>query len=64
LNPVSSGPIGGTTDTAMSTIRTALAALKEGSALAARIPYISPIAGLLLQALAMQDVCVRVFFLA
>jgi hypothetical protein len=63
-NPVSSEQIGGTSDTAMSATRTALAALKEGSALVARIPYISPIAGLLLQALAMQDVRVRVFLLA
>ena len=45
-------------DVAMSAIQTSLAALKEGSALAAKLPYIAPIAGLLLQALTMRDVCV------
>jgi hypothetical protein len=64
LNPVSSEPIGGASDIAMGTTITALAALKEGSALAARIPYIAPIAGLLLQAITMQDVCAWVFSLA
>jgi len=39
----------------MSAIQTSLAALKEGSALAARLPYIALIAGLLLQALTMRD---------
>lgn len=38
------------------TITTSLAVLKEGSSVAARIPYIGAIAGLLLQALVMQDV--------
>ena len=58
---VSSEPIGGTDGTSINTIKTSLAALKEGSALASRIPYISPIAGLLLQALAIRDVSVRLF---
>jgi hypothetical protein len=43
----------------MNTIAASLAALKEGSALAARIPYMAPIAGLILQALAMHDASIR-----
>ncbi|KAI0296539.1 hypothetical protein B0F90DRAFT_1819896 [Multifurca ochricompacta] len=39
----------------MSAIETSLAAMKEASSLAKTIPYISPVAGLLLQALAMRD---------
>jgi hypothetical protein len=35
----------------MNTIQTSLAALQEGSALAANFPYVAPIAGLLLHAL-------------
>ncbi|KAH9169921.1 hypothetical protein EDB89DRAFT_2244424, partial [Lactarius sanguifluus] len=42
-------------DMTMSTIQTSLAALKEGSALATKLPFIAPIAGLLLQALTMRD---------
>ncbi len=42
-------------DVAMSAIQISLAVLKEGSTLAARLPYIAPIAGLLLQALTMRD---------
>jgi hypothetical protein len=42
-------------DVAMNAIQTALAALKEGSSLAAKFPFIAPIAGLLLQALTMRD---------
>ncbi|KAH9014173.1 hypothetical protein EDB83DRAFT_2680205 [Lactarius deliciosus] len=42
-------------DVTMSAIQTSLAVLKEGSALAARVPFIAPIAGLLLQALIMRD---------
>ncbi|KAN0130489.1 hypothetical protein V8E53_011700 [Lactarius tabidus] len=42
-------------DIAMSAIQTSLAVLKEGSALAAKLPFIAPIAGLLLQALTMRD---------
>ena len=43
-------------EVAMSAIQTSLAALQLGSAFASRLPYISPIAGLLLQALTMRDV--------
>ena len=39
----------------MSAIETSLAALKEASSFAGNIPYISPVAGLLLQALTMRD---------
>jgi len=54
-NPVSSGQTGGPGDVAMNGIQTSLTALKDGSALVANIPYISPIAGLLLQTLTMRD---------
>ncbi|KAI0246690.1 hypothetical protein BJV78DRAFT_117308 [Lactifluus subvellereus] len=46
-NPVSSGQTDGRGDVAMNGIPTSLAALKDGSALVANVPYISPIAGLL-----------------
>ncbi|KAH9019152.1 hypothetical protein EDB84DRAFT_625514 [Lactarius hengduanensis] len=42
-------------DITMGAIQTSLAALKEGSALATNVPFIAPIAGLLLQALTMRD---------
>ena len=42
-------------DVAMSAIQTSLTVLKEGSSLATKLPFIAPIAGLLLQALTMQD---------
>jgi hypothetical protein len=42
----------------MGAIETSLAALKEASALAGKIPFIAPIAGLLLQALTMRDASV------
>ncbi|KAH9036423.1 hypothetical protein EDB84DRAFT_1186291 [Lactarius hengduanensis] len=42
-------------DVAMNAIQTSLAVLKEGSSLAAKFPFIAPIAGLLLQALTMRD---------
>ena len=45
----------GTGDAAMSAIETSLAVLKEASAFAGKIPYISPVAGLLLQALTTRD---------
>ncbi|KAI0295041.1 hypothetical protein B0F90DRAFT_1820769 [Multifurca ochricompacta] len=48
-------PIGGSVDVAITTIETSLAALKEASSLMSRIPYISPVAGLLLQVLTMRD---------
>jgi hypothetical protein len=51
----SSETISDTGDVAMSAIETSLAALKEASAFAGKIPYISPVAGLLLQALTMRD---------
>ena len=43
-------------DVAMGAIKTSLVALQVGSAFAAKIPYIAPVAGLLLQALAMREV--------
>ncbi|KAI9443830.1 hypothetical protein H4582DRAFT_2095250 [Lactarius indigo] len=42
-------------DISMSAIQTSLALLKEGSSLATDLPFIAPIAGLLLQALTMRD---------
>jgi hypothetical protein len=42
----------------MSAIEVSLAALKEASALAGRIPFIAPVAGLLLQAITMRDASV------
>jgi hypothetical protein len=44
----------------MNTIQTSLEALKEASALIEKIPYISPVAGLLLQMLNMRDASIRV----
>jgi len=54
-SPASSKPDGGIGVTAMSGIEVSLSALKEASILTARIPYISFVAGLLLQALTMRD---------
>jgi hypothetical protein len=42
-------------DTAMSAIQTALAVIMEGSSFATKLPFITPIAGLILQALTMRD---------
>jgi hypothetical protein len=42
-------------DIAMSAIQTSLAVLQQGSSLATHLPFIAPIAGLLLQALTMRD---------
>jgi hypothetical protein len=39
----------------MSAIETSLAALKEASAVAAKIPFLAPVASLLLQVLAVRD---------
>ena len=39
----------------MNAIQTSLAVLMEGSCLATKLPFIAPIAGLLLQALTMRD---------
>jgi hypothetical protein len=41
----------------MNAIQTSLAVLMAGSSLASELPFIAPIAGLLLQALTMRDVC-------
>jgi hypothetical protein len=46
----------------MNAAKTSLAALKDGSAMAAKVPYISPIAGLLSQVLTMTDVSILVPF--
>lgn len=46
-------------DTAMSAIQTALAVLMEGSSFATKLPFITPIASLILQALTMRDARVR-----
>lgn len=48
-------------DVAMSAIKTSLSALQVGSAFATKIPFIAPVAGLLLQALAMRDAS-RLYF--
>ncbi|KAF8269793.1 hypothetical protein EI94DRAFT_1828684 [Lactarius quietus] len=48
-------PIDTHDDIAMSAIQTSLAVLQEGGAIASMLPFIAPIAGLLLQALAMRD---------
>ncbi|KAF8263808.1 hypothetical protein EI94DRAFT_1665241 [Lactarius quietus] len=53
-DPVSSGTIGGGSDLAMGVIETSLAALQTGSALITNVPFISPVAGLILQALKMR----------
>ncbi|KAH9040474.1 hypothetical protein EDB85DRAFT_140604 [Lactarius pseudohatsudake] len=52
---VSDWHIGTRSDIAMSAIQTSLVALKEGSSLATNLPFIAPIAGILLQALTMRD---------
>jgi hypothetical protein len=46
----------------MNAAKASLAALKDGSALATKVPYISPIAGLLLQVLTMTDVSTLPYF--
>jgi hypothetical protein len=55
-NPAPSEPIAGGTDLVISAIDPTLSALKELSSLAKSIPYISPAADLILQALKMWDV--------
>ena len=62
LNPAPSEPIGGGGALAMSSIETSLTVLKEASSLAVKIPCISPIAGLLLQAITMRGVSVPSLF--
>ncbi|KAI0301733.1 hypothetical protein B0F90DRAFT_1816933 [Multifurca ochricompacta] len=54
-NRDSSELIGAGSDITMNAIQTSLVVLKEASALATKIPYIAPIAGLLLQVLQMRD---------
>jgi hypothetical protein len=51
-----SGSIGGGKDLAMGAIVTSLAALQTGSSLVAQVPFISPVAGLILQVLKMRGV--------
>ena len=58
-NFISSKQINNTIDPQMSAIKDSLASLKGATALTERIPYLSPLAGALLQALTMQDVSVR-----
>ncbi|KAH9024617.1 hypothetical protein EDB85DRAFT_2292521 [Lactarius pseudohatsudake] len=53
ITSVPAGQIGTHDD--MSAIQTSLAALKDGTTLAVNLPYIAPIASLLLQALTMRD---------
>ena len=55
-NRVSSSSIGGGRDVAMGVIETSLAALKTGSALVTNVPFIAPVAGLIIQALQMRGV--------
>ena len=55
-DPKPSETIGGGSDLAMGVIETSLAALQTGSALVTNVPFISPIAGLILQALKMRGV--------
>ncbi|KAF8261555.1 P-loop containing nucleoside triphosphate hydrolase protein, partial [Lactarius quietus] len=56
VNPDTPGQVVDTpSEAAISAIKTALATLKDGSALAAKIPFIAPVAGLLLGALTMWD---------
>jgi hypothetical protein len=54
--------IGTHDDVAMTAIQTSLAALQVGSAFAAKVPYIAPIAGLLLQVLTMRDARLTTIF--
>ncbi|KAF8268850.1 P-loop containing nucleoside triphosphate hydrolase protein [Lactarius quietus] len=51
---VSSESIGGGRDVAMGVIETSLAALQTGSALVTNVPFIAPVAGLILQTLKMR----------
>jgi hypothetical protein len=51
--------IGGGGDVAMGVLETSLAALQTGSALVSNVPFISPVAGLILQALQMRGVRFR-----
>jgi len=55
LDPASSDPIGGVVDTGINAVETSLAAMKEASALIVKIPWFSPVAGLILQALTIRE---------
>ncbi|KAI0289598.1 hypothetical protein BC826DRAFT_1177260 [Russula brevipes] len=55
VNRTSSEPIGGVIDTSISAVETSLAALKEASVLIKHVPWISPVAGLLLQVLNIRN---------
>ncbi|KAI0287387.1 hypothetical protein BC826DRAFT_1118243 [Russula brevipes] len=55
LDPASSEQIGGCPTLALVAVETSLAAMKEASALVAKIPWFSPVAGLILQALTMRE---------
>ena len=59
LNFIPSQPIDNKIDPQMSAIKNSLASLKEATALAERIPSISPLAGALLQVLTMRNVSIR-----
>ncbi|KAN0127679.1 hypothetical protein V8E53_014519, partial [Lactarius tabidus] len=54
LDPVPSGSIGGGGDVAMGVLEISLAALQTGSVLVKKVPFISPVAGLILQVLKMR----------
>ena len=58
-DPVSSESMGGRKDVAMGVIETSLAALQTGSALVTNVPFIAPVAGLIIQALQMRGVRFR-----
>jgi hypothetical protein len=62
-DPISSESIGGGSDLAMGVIETSLAALQAGSAFMTNVPFISPVASLILQALKMRGVRLRHLFL-
>lgn len=58
LKFISSEQINKAIDPQISAIKNSLVSLKEATALSERIPYLSPLAGALLQALTMQNVSV------
>ena len=60
LDPVSSEQIDGVLDIGVSAVETSLAAMKEANALIEKIPWYSPVAGLILQALAMREASLRI----
>ncbi|KAI0297118.1 P-loop containing nucleoside triphosphate hydrolase protein [Russula brevipes] len=61
LDPASSDPIGGVVDTGINAVETSLAAMKEASALIVKIPWFSPVAGLILQALTIREASIPLF---